>query len=70
MNTVEAFALRLTDMVDALSPWSDRKIESRWHAAAGLLLIGLITPFLLAAMAILWWLKAFWRCVVLGRDKP
>lgn len=68
MNIVDVLILA-ADTIDALAPWSDRKVQSRWHAAAGLLLIILITPLLLAA-AVGWWLKACWRCVVLGRDKP
>ena len=69
MNAFDEFAMRATDTIDGLAPWSDRRVESRWHAVAGLLLIVLITPLPVAA-AVGWWLKAFWKCVVLGMNKP
>lgn len=69
MNIVDVFVIFVADMIDVLVSWFDWKVESCWYVVVGLLLIILIMFFPLV-VAVGWWLKACWRCVVLGRDKP
>jgi hypothetical protein len=68
MDRIDEAAERIARYVEVVFPWCEREIESRWQAAAGMLMAAALGPFLVAA-GLAWWIGAFWRYVVLGKGK-